>query len=198
MEDSLLPQQLQEVLFIFLLRYEKITRSEECQGSISPPQELLEPCEVENTEIKMFLNFKLHMIFSWQSFFFFLFLHFNSCFIHWSSVNFMDLTLTHWSSVKCMGHWLPGPSSYCSLHDKPISREMSCWGKEKWLYSESRQTKNMVDQCPKEPSHPVLNSGFFYTKRGRNIVGFCKLLAFRILCFCCCLHRSGCDVPINL
>ena len=41
----------------------------------------------------------------------------------------------------------------CSLpHDRSITGDMSCQGKEQRLYLESQQTEKMVDLCPKEPS----------------------------------------------
>ena len=90
-------------------------------------------------------------------------------------------------------HMLPSPSSYCSLHDRPINQNY--WGKKQKLYFESQQTKKMVDQCPKEPSYPSQNSGFFYTTRRGSVVGYCKLLG--ILCSCCTQVRSlhSCESP---
>lgn len=40
---------------------------------------------------------------------------------------------------------LLSPSSYYSLNDRPVNRDMRYWGKEQRLYSESQQTKMMVD-----------------------------------------------------
>ena len=60
---------------------------------------------------------------------------------------------------------LLSPSLYCLLNNRPINQETSCWGKEQRLYSESWQTEQMVDSCPKEPSCLGQNSDFFYTKR---------------------------------
>ena len=31
-----------------------------------------------------------------------------------------------------------------------------------------------MDQCPKEPCSLSQDSGFFYTKRGGDVVGYCK------------------------
>ena len=40
---------------------------------------------------------------------------------------------------------LLSPSSYCLPYDRLINWEMSCWAKEQWLYSESRQMEKMID-----------------------------------------------------
>ena len=56
----------------------------------------------------------------------------------------------------------------------------------------------MMHSCPKEPACPGWNSGFFCSKRGRGVVGCCRLLAVGILHSCSCPHRSGHNVPINL
>ena len=84
----------------------------------------------------------------------------------------------------------------CWPINRPINREMR-WGKEQGLYSESQQTKSVVDSCPKEPSYPSQNSGSFHAKKGGGVVPRCKLLGGEILL--AAIHcRAGCNVPINL
>ena len=85
------------------------------------------------------------------------------------------------------------PSSYCFPHNRQVNQEMNGWGKEQQLYSKSQQTEKMVDQYPRKPSYLSQSSGFFYSKRGRSVVGCCELLGSRILS-----PRSGHNVPINL
>ena len=50
------------------------------------------------------------------------------------------------------------------------SPQTSCWDREYRLYSESQQTKRMVDLSPKEPLCLSYSSGFFYSKRGGSNV----------------------------
>ena len=56
------------------------------------------------------------------------------------------------STQEAVGRHVMSPSPYCSLHDRPLNWDMSCWNKEEWLYSENRQTEKTLDSCPKEPS----------------------------------------------
>ena len=85
--------------------------------------------------------------------------------------------------VLCKFLVLQSLSSYCLMHDRTVSQERSCWGKEQQIYSESQQLKKMVDQCPKEQFYPYQKSGFFYTKREGGMVCCCKLSDARIPLF---------------
>ena len=64
-------------------------------------------------------------------------------------------------------------------------------------FSESKQTKEMVDLCPKKPSFPSYESGCSLYQTGRG-VGCCKLFGVRILCsYNSPPCRFGDNVPIN-
>ena len=52
---------------------------------------------------------------------------------------------------NCCVPLLLSSNSHCLLHNRSVSQETSCCGKEYWCYLKSQQTKTMVDQCPKEP-----------------------------------------------
>ena len=54
---------------------------------------------------------------------------------------------------------LLSPRSYCSLYNRPSNRELDeVLGQEEQPYWESRQTEEMVDYCPQEPSCPSLDA----------------------------------------
>lgn len=45
--------------------------------------------------------------------------------------------------------WDRSPRSDCAQNDRPVNREMSCEGKEEWLYSESQQTGKWWTSVPR-------------------------------------------------
>lgn len=40
-------------------------------------------------------------------------------------------------------------NKYCSPYGRTINQKIKCGSKKQWFYSESQQTKTMVDWCPK-------------------------------------------------
>lgn len=103
-----------------------------------------------------------------------------------------------WEGQCCSEiYMLPSPSLYCSLHNRPINQETSCWGKKERLNSESHQLERIVglgskNHLPEEESRLIL-----YIK-GNSVVGCCKLLVPVSFCSVSCPHRSGHRVLINL
>lgn len=95
-----------------------------------------------------------------------------------SSIGLNGWPLYHllWSVMKCNHLWesvawnkaallLLSPSWLCSLHDRPVSSEMGCRGKE-YDYSESWQTRKTAD-CLNITILSGLDAKFFYrTQRG--------------------------------
>lgn len=55
---------------------------------------------------------------------------------------------------------LPSPSSYCSLHDRPINQKNKGWGKDYQLYLESQQTQKMADASHRIIFSELRVSGF--------------------------------------
>lgn len=99
-----------------------------------------------------------------------------------------------WSETRV--EMLPGLSSFCSLHDRPINQKVLGQRKATLLGKPANQEDGSL-MSQRAISHQSELCLLLY-KKGEGVVNCHKFLGTKILCFCSCPPRSGHDIPVNL
>ena len=102
-----------------------------------------------------------------------------------------------WSGIKrkLKCYWIQADTAH-GMTGQQIKQWFIGQRNSNFIQSVSRLSRWWT-HVPKNHLTGVRIQAFFYTKRRGGMAAYCRLFGAGILCSCCCLERSGCNVPVN-